>query len=116
MNILKSLFGGSGAGVVSASEAKSLLDSGTPPFVLDVREPSEYTSGHIAGATLVPLGQLEARMNELPKDRQIICVCASGGRSSMATQKLAKAGYDVVNLRGGMMGWQMEKYPIQKGN
>ena len=117
MNMLKSLFGGSGgAGMVSASEAKSLLDSSTPPFVVDVREPSEYATGHISGAKLVPLGQLEARMDELPKDRQILCVCASGSRSSMATRRLAQAGYDVVNLRGGMMGWHAEKYPIQKGS
>jgi rhodanese-related sulfurtransferase len=115
MNMLKSLFGGSSTGMVSASEAKSLLDGSTPPFVVDVREPSEYTSGHISGAKLLPLGQLEARMDEVPKDRQILCVCASGSRSSMATRRLAQAGYNVVNLRGGMMGWQMEKYPVKKG-
>ncbi len=115
MNILKNLFGGAGAGAVSASEANALINSSKPPFVVDVREPSEYNSGHIAGAKLIPLGELEKRMGDLPKDRQILCVCASGARSSMATRMLAGAGYDVLNLRGGMMGWSMEKLPIKKG-
>ena len=117
MNMLKSLFGaGSGnAGAMTTQEAHALINSSTPPFIVDVREPSEYQAGHIAGAKLIPLGELEARMDELPQDRQILCVCASGARSSMATQRLARAGYTVINLRGGMMGWSQNRYPIKKG-
>ncbi len=117
MNMLKSLFGGGSgnAGAMTATEAHALINSPTPPFILDVREASEFTAGHIAGATLIPLGELEARMDELPQDRTILCVCASGGRSSMATQRLARAGYTVINLRGGMMDWSQHRYPIKKG-
>lgn len=83
--------------------------------MVDVREPSEYQAGHIAEAKLVPLGELEARMDELPKGRPILCVCASGARSGMAARRLASAGYEVMNLRGGMSGWAIEKFPIKKG-
>jgi len=115
MNVLKSLFGGGSTEAITASEAKTLLDGAKPPFVVDVREPSEYATGHIAGAKLMPLGDLDARMAELPKDRQLLCVCASGARSSMATRRLSQAGYEVINLRGGMMGWNTAKLPIKKG-
>lgn len=116
MNMLKSLFGaGSGISAMSAQEAHALINSSTPPFIVDVREPSEYQAGHIPEAKLLPLGELEARMDELPKNRQILCVCASGARSSMAAQRLARAGYTVINLRGGMMGWSQNRYPIKRG-
>lgn len=116
MNILKNIFGGAGgANALSPKEANALINSDQSPLILDVRERSEYNSGHIPNAKLIPLGELPKRMGELPKDRQILCVCASGARSSMATKQLADAGYNVTNLRGGMMAWGMEKFPITKG-
>ncbi|MEZ4669235.1 MAG: rhodanese-like domain-containing protein [Anaerolineae bacterium] len=114
MNILKSLFGGSGTNV-SASEAKIRIDSAQPPFILDVRQPDEFRAGHIAGAKLIPLGELNRRMNELPKETEILCVCRSGSRSGAATGQLNSAGYNAVNLRGGMIGWQMAGYATKKG-
>lgn len=116
MNMLKALFGlGGGVGAVTAEQAYALINSGKPPFIVDVREPSEYRTGYIPEAKLLPLGELEARMDELPKDRQILCVCASGARSAMAAHRLAKAGFDALNLRGGMMSWSQHRYPIKKG-
>mgnify|MGYP001217530859 CR=1 FL=1 len=113
MNFLKTIFGSSNS--VDATEAKALISSATPPFILDVRQPDEYRAGHIAGAKLIPLGELRSRINELPQDRQILCVCASGSRSSLATSQLASAGLNPLNMRGGMSGWQNAGYPVKTG-
>ena len=79
--------------------------------VLDVREPEEFAHGlgHIDGALLVPLGELEARLAELPRARPIVTVCRSGARSARAAAMLGKAGFaDVANLAGGMLRWRAE--------
>jgi rhodanese-related sulfurtransferase len=81
-------------------------------YVLDVREDDEWARGHIAGAQHIPLGQLQARVAEVPDDRKVVCVCAVGGRSGMATQFLAAGGRDVVNLDGGMVAWQSAGRPV----
>lgn len=114
MSFLDALFGG-GAPAVDAAAAQAKLQAKPVPFVLDVREANEYNMGHIAGAMLIPLGQLSSQLNKLPKDREIICVCASGSRSSSATRQLIGAGYNAVNLRGGMGSWQRAGFPIKKG-
>jgi len=87
--------------------------------VIDVREPAEFTGelGHIKGAKLVPLGQLAARVGELPKDRPLVTVCRAGGRSAQATVILQKAGFErVANLTGGMLRWNQEKLPVEGRN
>jgi rhodanese-related sulfurtransferase len=61
------------------------------------------------------LPQLSSRLGELPKDREIICVCASGSRSSSAARRLASEGYSVLNLNGGMSRWQRAGLPVKKG-
>lgn len=113
MNILKNLFGG--GNVISAADTKTQLDNKAPLFILDVRQPEEYRSGHIAGAVLIPLNELTQRINEIPKDSEIVCVCRSGARSSSATRQLTNAGYQARNMQGGMMAWQSARYPIKKG-
>lgn len=81
-------------------------------IILDVREPGEWTMGHIDGALHIPLGHLAQRRHELPQDKTIVCQCASGGRSLHAAKILAQAGYQVANLAGGIMAWQMRGYPV----
>ncbi len=79
------------------------------PFLLDVREPNEFVGdlGHLRGAHLVPLGELRSRLNDLPKERPIVAVCRSGGRSAQACVILEGAGFPrVANLSGGMIGWR----------
>lgn len=76
-------------------------------FVLDVREPDENEEYALPGSTLIPLGQLQHRVTELPKDRNILVYCAVGGRSAHATHFLRHHGYKAVNLRGGMRAWFM---------
>jgi rhodanese-related sulfurtransferase len=79
---------------------------------LDVREPDEWRAGHIHNARHIPLGELVARIDELPADRQIVCVCRVGGRSAQATVFLNRQGYEVVNLDGGMEAWHSAGQPM----
>ena len=114
MNYLKTIFGASPNGV-SAAEAKSLLGEDKTVLVLDVRQPEEFRTGHIAGATLIPLDKLGQSLAKLPKDRKILCICRSGSRSGAAVRQLTNAGYTALNLSGGMMSWQRLGYPIKQG-
>lgn len=82
-------------------------------LLLDVREPEEFAAGHAPGAIELPLGQLEARLAEVPRSATIVCVCRSGGRSGTAADALEGAGYDARNLAGGMIAWAAEGLPVQ---
>ena len=87
--------------------------------VLDVREPNEFTGplGHIRGAQLLPLGELAAKAQEIPKDKPIVAVCRAGSRSAHATAILLKAGLsDVANLPGGMLRWRAEGRSVEGGS
>ena len=93
-------------------------DNAAAVQILDVREPEEFTGplGHIAGAVLIPLGQLAARAGELSKDRPIVAVCRSGGRSAKAIEVLRQAGFkDLANLPGGMTRWRQEGLRAEGG-
>ena len=114
MNLLSSLFG-SPLPSLDALELSEKLKNAKRPLVIDVRQPEEYSAGHIAGSKLIPLGELGKRVSELPKDKEIICVCASGSRSRSATKLLVNAGYNAFDMQGGMFMWQRAKLPIKKG-
>ncbi len=89
---------------VSVSQAAALR--GENAFILDVRESDEWAAGHIPGATLIPLGQLESRLSEVPQDQQIVVVCRSGNRSATGRDILLDAGFtDVSSMGGGMNAW-----------
>ena len=81
-------------------------------FVLDVREPDEWARGHIESAVHIPLGQLQERVGEVPLGQKVLCVCAVGGRSGMATQFLNQLGREAINLDGGMHAWQVSGRPV----
>jgi rhodanese-related sulfurtransferase/TusA-related sulfurtransferase len=75
--------------------------------IIDVREPAEYAFGHIPGAISIPLGELEDRIHELPKNKTIYVVCRTGTRSGLAAQKLTKKGFtNVWNVVPGMSKWE----------
>lgn len=114
MNIREMLFGKS-IPSLSADEANTRLQGERPPFLIDVREPGEFQNGHIAGAKLIPLGKLGNNLNKLPKDREILVVCQSGNRSSSGTRLLLEAGYQAININGGMFGWARAGLPVKKG-
>ncbi len=81
--------------------------------LLDVREDDEWEAGHIAGAQHIPLGQLAARVAEVPKDRTVVTVCRSGGRSTVAMKGLRQMGYQAENLDGGVTAWAKASLPIE---
>jgi hydroxyacylglutathione hydrolase len=81
-------------------------------FVLDVRQPKEWTSGHIPGATQVTGADLVRRMDEIPRDRPIVTICGSGYRSGVAASALLRAGFGRVrNVLGGMTAWTRAGLP-----
>jgi rhodanese-related sulfurtransferase len=99
---------------ISVAQAKDKKDQGA--ILLDVREPSEWYPSHIPGSMLFPLGQLENRLKELPRDKEIVVVCRSGGRSSAGRDILKKAGFtQVTSMAGGMNAWKAAGYPTVSG-
>ncbi|MHB1474401.1 MAG: rhodanese-like domain-containing protein [Dermatophilaceae bacterium] len=84
-------------------------------IVVDVREPGEYVGGHVPGATLVPMGELSSRLRELPQNRPIYLICASGNRSLTMTSFLMRAGYDAYSVAGGTGAWARAGHPIVLG-
>ena len=84
-------------------------------YVVDVREPAEFTGelGHVRDAHLVPLGELRSRLAELPRDRPVVTICRSGGRSVQAALILEGAGFaHVASMRGGMIRWRAHGLPV----
>jgi rhodanese-related sulfurtransferase len=100
---------------IKASELQEKLTNGKRPFLLDVRQPEEFRSGHISGAKLIPLGELSHRIHEVPQGREIVCICASGHRSVPAARKLIAAGYIASSMKNGMAAWQLARLPIKRG-
>jgi adenylyltransferase/sulfurtransferase len=99
---------------ITPVDLKKKLDAGEEPFVLDVREPNEYQINRIPGSTLIPLGELPRRYQELPRDREIVAQCKMGGRSAKAMDFLKSVGFtNVKNLRGGILEWIDKVDPSQ---
>ncbi len=92
-------------------------DASPIPFMLlDVRTPEEYAAGHIKGAKLIPVQQLAAHLDEVPKDRQVYVYCHSGRRSARAAKLLAAHGFTrVENMLGGIVAWKEAGYPVVRG-
>ncbi|MBY6038199.1 MBL fold metallo-hydrolase [Fictibacillus nanhaiensis] len=98
---------------ISPNEAKKLLDN-EDFYLIDVRNQSEWESGHIPGAHHHMLGNLEDELESLPKDKTIITHCQSGVRSAIGTSLLQAKGFkDVLNIRGGFSSWQKEGLPVK---
>jgi rhodanese-related sulfurtransferase len=92
---------------VSVAQAAKLRDEGA--FILDVREQSEWEQFHISGATLIPLGELPNRLNEVPKDQTAVVVCRTGHRSAQGRDILLNAGFtQVASMTGGVTEWQAQ--------
>ena len=92
---------------IEPAPALVLLQQQPDVFVLDVRTPAEFASGHIPSAHLIPVDELEDRLGELPaRDHAMLVTCAAGGRSTMACELLAERGWTrMLNLAGGMHAW-----------
>jgi len=84
------------------------------PVIVDVREPHEYSAGHLPGARPVPQAEILTRLDEIPRDRDVLVVCQSGGRSRQVAKFLAAQGIDRVgDLIGGTAGWQEAGEPVE---
>jgi rhodanese-related sulfurtransferase len=88
---------------IGVDEAKRMLRDGA--VLIDVRSRGEWNSGHAREARHIPLDQLEGKLGSLKSDVPVVAICHSGMRSSVAARTLAKRGYQVASVRGGMMAW-----------
>ncbi|MDH5478149.1 MAG: rhodanese-like domain-containing protein [Nitrospinota bacterium] len=101
--------------LISAPEAKKMLEAGEFDLVLDVRTPEEYTGpfGHIKDARLIPIQVLESQLKDIEayKDKKVLVYCHSGGRSAKSARILKDNGFkDVSDLQGGITGWKAQGY------
>jgi rhodanese-related sulfurtransferase len=95
---------------VSAAEAAALVDEGA--LLLDVREDDEWQAGHAPQATHMAMSRLNTEHGQLPAGRRIVCVCHVGARSAIVAEALRNAGWDAVNLAGGMDAWAAAGLPV----
>jgi sulfur-carrier protein adenylyltransferase/sulfurtransferase len=94
------------SGEISPAQLTRLSD----PLLIDVREPHEFKQGHLEGAWLIPLGQLERHIDAIPRDRDLVLYCRSGSRSAHALEIMRSAGFHrAKHLQGGYLAWQREK-------
>lgn len=98
---------------ISPVELAGRLEAGDSPVLVDVRTPPEVAAYHIPGIVWIPLDEFSARYEQLDPEREIVLLCEHGVRSSMACLFLHKKGFArLVNLTGGMSGWEG---PIERG-
>lgn len=96
---------------ISAADAFTKYQQGA--FFLDVRTQDEWNQFHAPNSTLIPLDQLPSRLNELPKDKEIVVVCRSGNRSQQGRDILLNNGFKLVtSMQGGLEDWRAAGYPI----
>ena len=99
---------------ISVDEAYTKYQQGT--FLLDVRTPEEWEEYHAPETTLIPLDELPNRLNELPRDQEIVVVCRSGNRSQVGRDTLLDAGFNqVTSMAGGLNQWRAAGYPTVSG-
>ena len=101
-----------GVPTISVRELKTKMDMKETLTLIDVREPYEYEIARIDGSRLIPLGELETHVSELPRTGALVLQCHSGGRSEHAVRILQEAGFEnAVNLKGGIDAWSVEVDP-----
>jgi rhodanese-related sulfurtransferase len=114
--LLWPLVKGAGGGALSPAGAVQLINR-ERGVVVDIREPEEFSAGHVGGARNVPLGQFEQRLPEVVKNKTVplILVCASGGRAVRAEAIARKLGYDKAQaMAGGLKSWKEANLPVEK--
>jgi sulfur-carrier protein adenylyltransferase/sulfurtransferase len=100
------------AGDIEVKEVKAKLDRGDDFVLVDVREPHEWQIGRIAGAKLIPLGEVPKRMHELDPEEEIVVHCKMGGRSAQAVEFLKQHGFTRArNMKGGILAWSDQVDP-----
>jgi rhodanese-related sulfurtransferase len=99
---------------ISVLEAAQLVEGGGA-VLLDVREPHEWATVRAPGALHIPMRHLATSTRLLPDDGTIACICHVGGRSAVVAEALVGAGYDAVNVTGGMDAWEAAGLPVERG-
>jgi rhodanese-related sulfurtransferase len=100
---------------VTVDEVKKMIDEKEDVFLLDVRTVGEYKMSHIKGTYRVHVDDVSKRLKDIPKDKDVIVLCAVGGRSAVATERLLNNGYTrVFDMLGGMREWEKKGYPVVK--
>ena len=106
--------------MISEIDSASLQDkiaAGEDIHLVDIRTPAEVAQAAIPNAVHVPMHLLPLRMNEMPKDKDVVLYCRSGARSYHACTFLAQQGFDnVINLRGGIVAWARHGFKIDQGS
>jgi phage shock protein E len=93
-----------------------LRDAVRPAVLLDVREPNEFAEVRVPGSFLVPMSQLGSRVDEIPRDRPLLVICAMGSRSQQVAGYLLEQGWeDVGNVAGGISTWERMGLEVRKG-
>lgn len=91
---------------METTELRSRLQDGETVYMIDVREDEEVAAGMIDGAKHIPMGEIPNRLDEIPRDQEVVIICRSGGRSQHVCEFLAHQGLDnVINMKGGMLQW-----------
>jgi rhodanese-related sulfurtransferase len=98
------------------AEVLEKLEEGTA-YIVDVREPHEYTESHIAGVTLMPLSQFDPSTISPPENKTLIFQCRSGQRCGVASERLIAAGYEgeIHRMAGGLLAWLAAGLPVESG-
>jgi len=84
--------------------------------IIDVREPDEYTSGHVPGAISVPLGTVADHLDQFAGEGPTYVICQSGGRSQRACEFVGAHGIDATNVAGGTRAWVESGRPVVAGS
>ena len=102
---------------ISLEEAKAMMDGGNA-VVIDVRQPDEWASGHVAGAIHIPVDDVGARIDELPADKDLLFICAMGVRSGLACEMAAAMNLPterLFNIEEGTPAWIQKNFPTEAG-
>lgn len=98
---------------IESNELKARLDAGEEIELLDIRSAAEVAQGILPNSQHVPMHLIPLRMNDFPKDKDVVLYCRSGARSYHACSYLMQQGVtNVINLRGGIISWARQGYEI----
>jgi rhodanese-related sulfurtransferase len=103
--------------LISPQDLHEIIRGAASPLVIDVRGPTEYAVGHVAGAVNIPLGNLESQLSQIPQDRPVVTYCnmhnRGGSRGEQAAVLLRNQGYQVRTLDGGYPAWQEQGFRVE---
>jgi rhodanese-related sulfurtransferase len=97
---------------LSVEDARERLKTGNV-YIVDVRRQNEFKKGHLRKAKNIPLDEFKDRLNKIPKKREVLVYCETGGRSIRAVRYLEVAGHEnILHMHQGMRGWRKAGYPV----